>query len=150
MSNMSQEVLHLRFWNWVRLLGSCKRESASSYSSFPLFADFSFSPIHSFVKDLSGTTATSMWNMVQTLEWFVVLCKTEWASSRLSFSFFIHLSFLPKMFSQRFISYFKSQSLQILYVPTEGWSILCKIQVFRRRLCRTCEGERFFICLSPT
>ena len=46
-SKISQELLHLGFWNlvrkhWVWLIVLCKRESASSCLSFPLFVHFFF------------------------------------------------------------------------------------------------------------
>ena len=65
------------------------------------------------VKDFSGTTAPKILKFVQTLGMTCVLM--------LIFSLICPFFFFSsKLFCHRFLSSYESQSLQILYTPTEG------------------------------
>ena len=97
-SKISQELLHLGFWNLVQMLGItdvlCKSESASSCISFLLFVHFTFSPIKTSVTDFSASMRAKVFKFCIQLEIGQVYCGKDNQDAEINFCLlfpFFHL-----------------------------------------------------------
>ena len=88
-SKISQELLNLKFeiWYkcWIELVVLCKRESASSCLSFPLFVHFSCSPIKISVTDFSASMRAIVFKFCIHLESGQVYCGKENQDDEMNF-----------------------------------------------------------------
>ena len=74
---------------WVQILVSCKRESASSCLSFPLFIIYSFSPVKFFVTDFSSPKRARVFKFCIHLQTVEVSCVKENHIAEIPFDFFL-------------------------------------------------------------
>ena len=95
-SNVIPRILKFGAKCWVWLVVLCKRESACCCLSFPLFVNFSFSPIKHFVTEFSAPITARVFKFWIHLERGYVYCGKENQDSMIKFCllfpFFFHLS----------------------------------------------------------
>ena len=119
-----------RIWRFgTNIMTYCVRESQHSHAYHSLICPFLFflNKIfrhwflrNYFIKDFE--IYYKHW------VWVVVLCKRESAASCLSFSLNAIFHFCLIKIHHRFLTCYWSQSLQILFIPWQLWSMLCKRQ----------------------
>ena len=107
--NISQELLHLEIWNFVQtLVVLCKRESASSCLSFPLFVHFPFSPTKCFVADCSAPMRAR-----DTEGWSILCTRKQWCWNLV---YLLSIFFFPSLTPMQCIGKFVSKIFQVLRI----------------------------------